>query len=123
MPFDLLFERFLNPARISMPDFDIDFEDTQRQKVIDYCTNKYGQEKVCSIGTFMKLASKAAFKDSARAIGLPFDRSNQVSNLIPDKVNLKSLVKDPNPDYEEVQNIYNSDEKVKKAFDYAADLE
>lgn len=123
MPFDLLFERFLNPARISMPDFDIDFEDTQRQKVIDYCTNKYGQEKVCSIGTFMKLASKAAFKDSARAIGLPFDRSNQVSNLIPDKVNLKSLVKDPNPDYEEVQNIYNSDEKVKRAFDYAADLE
>ncbi len=49
LPFDLLFERFLNPARISMPDFDIDFEDTQRQKVIDYCTEKYGQDKVCSI--------------------------------------------------------------------------
>lgn len=123
MPFDLLFERFLNPARISMPDFDIDFEDTQRQRVIDYCTNKYGQEKVCSIGTFMKLASKAAFKDSARAIGLAFERSNQVSNLIPDKVSLRDLVKEQNPDYEEVQTIYNTDDKVKKAFDYAADLE
>lgn len=68
LPFDLLFERFLNPARISMPDFDIDFEDTQRQRVIDYCTNKYGKEKVCSIGTFMKMATKAAFKDAARAV-------------------------------------------------------
>ena len=68
LPFDLLFERFLNPARISMPDFDIDFEDTQRQRVIDYCSQKYGQEKVCSIGTFMKIATKAAFKDSARAV-------------------------------------------------------
>ena len=86
LPFDLLFERFLNPARISMPDFDIDFEDTQRQKVIDYCTQKYGQEKVCSIWTFMKMATKAAFKDSARALGIPFDKSNQITNLIPEKV-------------------------------------
>ena len=123
MPFDLLFERFLNPARISMPDFDIDFEDTQRQNVINYCTQKYGEEKVCSIGTFMKMASKAAFKDAARAVGVPFERSNQVSNLIPEKVSLKNLIKDSAPEYEEVQNIYESDEKVKQAFDYAMSLE
>ena len=123
MPFDLLFERFLNPARISMPDFDIDFEDTQRQNVINYCTQKYGEEKVCSIGTFMKMASKAAFKDAARAVGVPFERSNQVSNLIPEKVSLKNLIKDSVPEYEEVQNIYESDEKVKQAFDYAMSLE
>lgn len=122
MPFDLLFERFLNPARISMPDFDIDFEDTQRQNVINYCTQKYGEEKVCSIGTFMKMASKAAFKDAARAVGVP-SKSNQVSNLIPEKVSLKNLIKDSVPEYEEVQNIYESDEKVKQAFDYAMSLE
>lgn len=69
-----------------MPDFDIDFEDTLRQEVIEYVTQKYGVEKVCSIGTFMTMASKAAFKDSARALGLPFEKSNFVSNLIPDKV-------------------------------------
>lgn len=123
LPFDLLFERFLNPARISMPDFDIDFEDTQRQRVIDYCTQKYGQEKVCSIGTFMKMATKAAFKDSARAVGVPFEKSNQISNLIPDKVSLKSLVSEQVPEFEEVQNIYNTDSSVKKAFDLASGLE
>ena len=85
-PFDLLFERFLNPARVSMPDFDIDFEDTLRQQVIEYVTQKYGVENVCSIGTFMKMAGKAAFKDAARALGVPFEKSNYVSNLIPDKV-------------------------------------
>lgn len=66
-----------------MPDFDIDFEDTQRQKVIDYCTEKYGKEKVCAIGTFMTMATKAAFKDASRAIGIPFDKANLVSNLLP----------------------------------------
>lgn len=123
LPFELLFERFLNPARISMPDFDIDFEDTQRQRVIDYCTTKYGQEKVCSIGTFMKMATKAAFKDSARAVGVPFEKSNQISNLIPEKVSLKNLISDSAPEFEEIQNIYNSDEKVKQAFDLASGLE
>jgi DNA polymerase-3 subunit alpha len=65
-----------------MPDFDIDFEDTLRDKVVDYVTHKYGTDKVCAIGTYMKLASKAAFKDAARAIGIPFERSNEVSNLL-----------------------------------------
>lgn len=91
--------------------------------MIDYCTQKYGAAKVCSIGTFMKMASKAAFKDAARAVGVPFERSNQVSALIPEKTSLKSLIEDPVPEFEEIQNIYNSDEKVKKAFDYAKSLE
>ena len=122
LPFDLLFERFLNPARISMPDFDIDFEDTQRQKVIDYCTQKYGQEKVCSIWTFMKMATKAAFKDSARAIGIPFEKSNQITNLIPEKVSLKDILSN-SAEYEELHNIFSSDEKTKKAFELASWLE
>ena len=122
LPFDLLFERFLNPARISMPDFDIDFEDTQRQKVIDYCTQKYGQEKVCSIWTFMKMATKAAFKDSARALGIPFDKSNQITNLIPEKVSLKDIIANW-AEYEELHTIFDTDEKVKKAFELASNLE
>jgi DNA polymerase-3 subunit alpha len=79
LQFGLLFERFLNPARISMPDFDIDFEDTQREKVIQYVTEKYGQEQVSAIGTYMQMASKAAFKDVARVLGVPFEKSNQIS--------------------------------------------
>ena len=122
LPFDLLFERFLNPARISMPDFDIDFEDTQRQRVIDYCTEKYGQEKVCSIGTFMKMATKAAFKDSARAVGVPFEKANQISNLIPEKSSLAAIISSPE-EFEEIHSFYNSDEKVKEAFDLASGLE
>ena len=122
LPFDLLFERFLNPARISMPDFDIDFEDTQRQKVIDYCTQKYGQEKVCSIGTFMKMATKAAFKDTARALGIPFERSNQITNLIPEKVSLKDILAN-SAEFEELHSLFESDEKVKQAFELASWLE
>jgi len=123
LPFDLLFERFLNPARISMPDFDIDFEDTEREKVIQYCSQKYWKEKVCSIGTFMKMASKAAFKDSARAIWVPFDRANTISNLIPEKVSLKQLVTEEVEETAELRWYYNSDDKVKQAFDLAAWLE
>ena len=76
LPFDLLFERFLNPARVSMPDFDIDFEDSLRQTVIEHCYDLYWAEKVCSIWTFMKMATKAAFKDVARTLWVPFEKSN-----------------------------------------------
>lgn len=123
LPFDLLFERFLNPARVSMPDFDIDFEDVLREKVIQYVTEKYGAENVCSIGTFMKMAWKAAFKDAARTLGLPFEKSNYVSNLIPDKVWLLDMItKTPDGENEEIKKIYNSDEKIKMAIDYGDDL-
>lgn len=119
LPFDLLFERFLNPARVSMPDFDIDFEDTLRQQVIEYVTQKYGVENVCSIGTFMKMAGKAAFKDAARALGVPFEKSNYVSNLIPDKVWLLDLVtKTPEDENQEIKRLYETDEKVKSAIEY-----
>ena len=117
LPFDLLFERFLNPARISMPDFDIDFEDTLRQHVIDYVTEKYGAENVCSIGTFMKMASKAAFKDAARTLGVPFEKSNYVSNLLQDKGSLLEMVTTEEGN-EELKNFYETDERVKKAIEF-----
>jgi DNA polymerase-3 subunit alpha len=110
--YDLLFERFLNPARISMPDFDIDFEDTLRDKVVDYVTEKYGSDNVCAIGTYMKLSTKAAFKDLARTMGIPFDRSNLVSNLLPDNISLKHINND-NPDIsDELKQLIENDKIV-----------
>jgi DNA polymerase-3 subunit alpha len=84
LPYDLLFERFLNPARVSMPDFDVDFEDSLRDRVIQYVIDRYGEDKVAAIGTYMQLATKAAFKDAARAMGVPFDKSNSFSSTIAD---------------------------------------
>ena len=80
LPFGLLFERFLNPARVSMPDIDTDFDDEQRELVYEYVREHYGHERVAKIGTFMNMSAKAAFKDVARAFGLPFDISNRISS-------------------------------------------
>lgn len=122
LPYALLFERFLNPARISMPDFDIDFEDTQRFRVIEYVQQKYWIDKVSSIGTFMQMASKAAFKDAARTLWVPFERSNQISAIIPDKTSLADAIKMQDGN-EELKNAYNSDEKIKQAIDFGSKLE
>ena len=121
--YDLLFERFLNPARISMPDFDIDFEDTLRSKVVQYVTEKYWYDKVCAIWTYMKLATKAAFKDAARAMGVPFDKSNQVSNLMWEIKSLKDII-DKNPDVpEDLISLYDQDKYIKDSVDQWSDLE
>jgi len=121
MPFWLLFERFLNPARVNMPDFDIDFEDTQRERVIEYVKWKYGEENVCAIGTFMQMATRAAFKDAARAIWVPFDKSNKFSSLIPDKTWISQAIKDEWN--EELKSMYNNDDNIKKAVKFWEELE
>ncbi len=122
LPFGLLFERFLNPARISMPDFDIDFEDTLREKVIEYVREKYWEEKVSSIGTYMQMAPKAAFKDVARVMGIPFEKSNLISSLMPEKMSMLDAVnKEDSP--EELKAIYEWDEKVQKTAEIASKLE
>jgi DNA polymerase-3 subunit alpha len=83
LEFDLLFERFLNPYRISMPDFDIDFSDVRRGEVIDYVRHKYGDDRVAHIATFGTMASRAAIKDAARVLEAPFADADKVSKLIP----------------------------------------
>jgi DNA polymerase-3 subunit alpha len=83
LEFDLLFERFLNPDRVSMPDFDIDFSDTRRNEVIDYVREKYGDDKVAHIATFGTMASKAAIRDAARVMEAPYAEADRVSKLIP----------------------------------------
>ncbi|MBK5200705.1 MAG: DNA polymerase III subunit alpha [Spirochaetaceae bacterium] len=88
MKYNLLFERFLNPERVSMPDFDIDFCQERRGEVIDYVTEHYGQAKVAQIATFGTLKTKAVLKDCARALAIPFSEANKIAKLIPDERNI-----------------------------------
>lgn len=83
--YSLLFERFLNPERVSMPDIDIDFDDVNRQKVIDYVVNKYGKTQVAQIITFGTMAAKSAIKDVARAMELPLPQTNDLTKMVPEK--------------------------------------
>ncbi len=83
LAYDLLFERFLNPDRVSMPDIDVDFSDVRRGEVIDYVRTKYGEDKVAQIATFGTMASKAAIKDAARVLEAPYADADKVSKLIP----------------------------------------
>ena len=88
LKYDLLFERFLNPERVSMPDFDVDFCTEKRQQVIDYVIGKYGADRVAQIITFGTMAAKAAVRDVARAMGLPYAVGDKVSKLIPNGMNM-----------------------------------
>ncbi|MDR3115383.1 MAG: DNA polymerase III subunit alpha [Treponema sp.] len=112
LKYNLLFERFLNPERISMPDFDVDFCNQRREEVIAYVTRKYGQARVGQIITFGTLKAKAVLKDVARALGFSLDESNMITKLIPEdpKITLqKALEEEPklreleqNPHYQEL---------------------
>ena len=96
MPYDLLFERFLNPERVSMPDFDIDFCMDRRDEVIDYVRQKYGENSVSRISTFMMLKAKAAIKAAGRAIDAPFGLTDSLSKMIPNvlDISLEEAAKD-----------------------------
>ena len=110
LKYNLLFERFLNPERVSMPDFDVDFCFERRGEVIDYVTRKYGADKVGAICTFGTLKTKAVLKDVARVLDIPFNESNEISKLVPDgpKINLeKALEMEPRlKEYREKGGIY-----------------
>src|ERR1700709_2634639 len=83
--YDLLFERFLNPDRKTMPDIDTDFDDEGRQKVIDYVVEKYGKNQVAQIVTYGTMAAKMSIKDVARVMDLPLSESNALAKLVPDR--------------------------------------
>jgi DNA polymerase-3 subunit alpha len=122
--YDLLFERFLNPDRISMPDVDIDIQDTRRDEVIAYCTQKYGTERVANIVTFGTMAARAAVRDVARVLQVPYGESDRLAKLIPQPVQgrhiplVKSIVEDP-----DLKNEYDTNETSKRVLDYAVRLE
>lgn len=126
LKYDLLFERFLNPDRISMPDIDIDFDDEGRGKVLRWVTEKYGSEKVAHIITYGTMATKSSIKDVARVHKLPLSESNRLAKLIPDripnvkKVNLRVAI-DNVPELKEAAN--SSDPLVRDTLKYAGMLE
>ncbi len=88
----LIFERFLNPDRVSMPDFDVDFDDRRRRsEVIDYVTRKYGDERVAMIVTYGTIKTKQALKDSSRVLGYPFSMGEQLTKALPPAVMAKDI--------------------------------
>ena len=89
MQYDLLFERFLNPERVSLPDIDIDFCMRRRGEVIEYVTEKYGRENVAQIITFGTMAAKAAMKDVGRAMDMPYGEVDRLAKIIPATLNIK----------------------------------
>lgn len=120
--YDLLFERFLNPDRISMPDIDVDFDDDGRQKVLEWVTQKYGQDKVAHIVTFGSMAAKMAIKDVARVLKLELSEANRLAKMIPDapKMTLKKACEE-NPDFEKEKKSANP--LISKTIRFAETLE
>lgn len=121
LPYNLLFERFLNPARVSMPDIDTDFADTERDKVIKYCSDKYGSDKVVNICTFGTFAARAAVKDVWRVFGIPFSDMNNLVKLIPEKpwTKLTWALEDSI----EFREAYDNNPKYKEIIDNALKIE
>lgn len=121
--YNLLFERFLNPARISMPDIDIDFCYEKRSRVLDYVAKKYGKENVAQIITFGSMMAKAAVRDVGRVMGFSYVDVDKIAKMIPvmlgHQITLKEALK-MNPD---LNNIYNSDPKIKHLIEVSMQLE
>ncbi|MBV8115562.1 MAG: DNA polymerase III subunit alpha, partial [Silvibacterium sp.] len=117
----LLFERFLNPERVSMPDIDIDFDMNRRGEVIDYVTRKYGREQVAQIITFNTMAAKAAIKDVGRALDMPYGDVDRIAKLVPTTigVTIEQALKDSPP----LQEAYDSNSQIRELIDTARKLE
>ena len=119
--YNLLFERFLNPERVSMPDVDVDFCYERRQEVIDYVGRKYGSDKVVQIVTFGTLAAKGVIRDVARVMDLPYAYADQISKMVPNELNItldRALQINP-----EFRKLYETDEQVKHLIDMCKRLE
>ncbi len=119
LEFKLLFERFLNPERVSMPDFDIDFCSERRGEVIEYVTRKYGRNNVAQITTFSTMAAKGAVRDIARVLDLPYAKGDQIANMVSAHYSLKESLEFR----EDFRNLYNMDEDTKKVVDNAIKVE
>jgi DNA polymerase III subunit alpha len=124
IPYDLLFERFLNPERVSMPDFDVDFMQERRGEVIDHVANKYGRDRVGQIATYAGLNPKSAIKDVARTLGVSFTEINELTKPMP------LLIDGKKPDFDtaleyapKLKELAATDDKFKKVIDVARSLE
>ncbi len=119
--YSLLFERFLNPERVTMPDIDVDFCVDRRQEVIDYVSRKYGKDRVVQIVTFGTLAAKGVIRDVARVLDMPYQRADQIAKMVPNELNItldKALEMNP-----EFKNLYETDSEIKYLIDMCKRLE
>jgi len=119
LKYDLLFERFLNPERISMPDIDLDFADTRREEVIRYVENKYGKDHVAQIITFGTMAARAAVRDVGRVLGYSYSYCDQVAKMIPMFTSLKEALET----VDELKKLYQEDPEAQRLMDMAAKVE
>ena len=140
LKYELYFERFLNPCRVSAPDFDVDFEDSRRAEVIDYVRERYGEDRVIKIITFGTMAAKNALKDVGRTLGFEYSELNRITKLIPNSIKRPFILKQAfgfykpkevvNGENVEIDNsvgelvrLYNENDKIKKIVDIAIKLE
>ena len=121
--YGLLFERFLNPSRISLPDFDIDFCKHRREEVIDYVRNKYGKDKVAQIITFGSLQARAVIRDVGRVLGFNYGRVDKIAKLIPNNPGAIKSLKHHVENDSIIKNMINEDDEVRKIFDISIKLE
>jgi DNA polymerase-3 subunit alpha len=121
MTYDLLFERFLNPERVSMPDFDVDFCMDGRDRVIDYVANKYGRERVSQIITYGTMAAKAVVRDVGRVLGMSYGYVDKIAKLIPFELGI--TLDDALEKEAELKRLYKEDDEVKNLIDLARSLE
>ncbi len=121
LKFNLIFERFLNPERISMPDFDVDFCFERRPEVIDYVARKYGKDHVAQIITFGTMKARGAIRDIARAIDIPYQRADEIAKMVP--MELKMTIAKALEINQELKLQYDNDEETKKLIDLAMKVE
>ncbi len=121
LPYGLLFERFLNPERVSMPDIDMDFCQARRQEILDYVINKYGRYNVAQIITFGKLQAKGVIRDVARVLDMPYSEADKMAKLIPDELGInlkKSFEKEP-----KIKELIETNPLAKRVWNFALALE
>lgn len=124
LKYDLLFERFLNPDRISMPDIDIDIQDSRRDEVIQYVTKKYGDDRVANIVTYGKMAARNAVRDVARVLQVPYAEADRLAKMIPPPVQGRHIpLKKSLEENAELKQEYANNAQSKKVFDLAIQLE
>lgn len=124
LKYDLLFERFLNPDRISMPDIDIDIQDSRREEVINYCIDKYGKDRVANIVTFGTMAARAAVRDVARVLEVPYAEADYLAKLIPAPVQGRHIpLKTSSENDPDLKKEYVESERSREVIDFASKLE
>lgn len=124
LKYNLMFERFLNPSRVSMPDIDIDIQDTRREEVVSYCVKKYGRDRVANIATFGRMAAKNAVRDVARVLQVPYSEADRLSKMLPNPIMGRHIpLKVTLESNEDVKKEYDENSQSKRVFDLAVQLD